>query len=133
ESNQPFKGIRFAYNGIDCGFGIIRYDGSGHNPNLPSNMLSVTKNLIHAKLGVDFGSTNSSVAYYSDGNNAVRDNIILKNRRVSLLADDNKNNDERPAVEDEIFFFQNDEIITNSIKSILTIHDPRRLVNENNI
>lgn len=133
ESNQPFKGIRFAYNGIDCGFGIIRYDGSGNNPILPNNMLSVTKNLIHAKLGVDFGSTNSSVAYYSDGNNAVRDNIILKNRRVSLLSDDNKNNDERPAVEDEIFFFQNDEIITNSIKSVLTIHDPRRLVNENNI
>ena len=133
ESNQPYKGIRFAYNGIVCGFGIIRYDGSGNNPTLPNNLLSVTKNLIHAKLGVDFGSTNSSVAYYSDGDNAVRDRIVLENRRVSLLSDDNKNNDERPAVEDEIFFFQNDVIITNSIKSVLTIHDPRRLVNENNI
>jgi hypothetical protein len=133
ESNQPFKGIKFSFNGIDCGFGIIRYDGSGNNLTLPYNMLSVTKDLIHAKLGVDFGSTNSSIAYYSDGSNAVRDNIILKNRRVSLLSDDNKNNDERPAIEDEIFFFQNDEIISNSIKSVLTIHDSRRMVNENNI
>ncbi len=133
ESNQPFKGLKFAYNGIDCGFGIIRYDGTGNNPVLPNNMLSVTKDLIGAKLGVDFGSTNSSVAYYSEGKNSVCDNLILENRRVSLLADDSKNNDEIPAVEDEIFFFQNDEIITNSIKSVLTIHDPRRLVNENNI
>ena len=96
-------------------------------------MLSVTKDLKGAKLGVDFGSTNSSIAYYSEGDNKICDNIILENRRVSLLSDDAKNNNERPAVEDEIFFFQNDKIITNSIKSVLTIHDPRRLVNENNI
>ncbi|WP_366183620.1 hypothetical protein [Flavobacterium ovatum] len=132
ESNQPFKGIKFAFNGIDCGFGIIRYHATD-NTVLPHNMLSITKNLIGAKLGVDFGSTNSSVAYYSEGTNSVCDNLILKNRRVSLLSDDAKNNDERPAVEDEIFFFQNDEIITNSIKSVLTIHDTRRLVNEDNI
>ncbi len=133
ESNQPFKGIKFSYNGVNCGFGIIRYDGTGNNPNLPNNLLSVTKDLKGAKLGVDFGSTNSSIAYYSEGDNKICDNIILENRRVSLLSDDAKNNNERPAVEDEIFFFQNDKIITNSIKSVLTIHDPRRLVNENNI
>ena len=55
------------------------------------------------------------------------------NRRISLLSNDAKNNDERPAIEDEIFFFQNDEIISNSIKSVLTIHDPRRVVNADNI
>ncbi|MBV5313642.1 MAG: hypothetical protein JZU47_10125 [Prolixibacteraceae bacterium] len=133
ESNQPFKGIKFAYNGINCGFGIIRYDGSCHSQTLPHNMLSVTIPLIDAKLGFDFGSTNSSIAYYSDGNNAISDKIVLENRRVSLFSDDKKNNDERPAVEDEIFFFQNDKIISNSIKSVLTIHDSRRMVNENNI
>ncbi len=132
ESNQPFKGIKFAYNGIDCGFGIIRYHGTD-NTNLPHNMLSINKQLKSARLGVDFGSTNSSIAYYSDVDAKVKDSIILKNKRVSLLSDDLKNNDERPAVEDEIFFFQNDEIVTNSIKSILTIHDSRRLVNEGGI
>ena len=133
ESNQPFKGVKFSYNGIDCGFCIIRYDGTGNNKILPYNMLSVPQDLVGAKLGIDFGSTNSSVAYYSEGDNAVRDSLILKNRRVALLADDTNNNDERPAVEDEIFFFQNDEIMTNSIKSVLAIHDTRRMVNGNNI
>ena len=134
ESNQPFKGIKFAHAGIDCGFGIIRYDGTGTRKELPINMLNnPLSDLAPAYLGVDFGSTNSSVAYFSGSTNQVCDNLILRNRRVSLLGNDAKNNDERPAVEDEIFFFQNDEIITNSIKSVLTIHDSRRLVNDSNI
>lgn len=132
ESNQPFKGIKFAFNGIDCGFGIIRYLGSP-NTNLPHNMLSIDQQLIPARLGVDFGSTNSSVAYYSVGNSSICDSLTLKNRRISLLGDDSKNNDENPAVENEIFFFQNDEIRTNSIKSLLTIHDSRRLVNTDGV
>ncbi|WP_296150221.1 hypothetical protein [uncultured Flavobacterium sp.] len=134
ESNQPFKGVKFAYAGVDCGFGIIRYDNTGNNPNLPENKLqSPVIDLAPAYLGVDFGSTNSSIAYYSDRDSKVCDNLVLKNRRVSLLSSDTKNNDERPAVEDEIFFFQNDEITTNAIKSILTIHDPRRLVKSDTI
>ncbi|HTE01454.1 MAG TPA: hypothetical protein VK668_19340 [Mucilaginibacter sp.] len=133
ESNQPFKGVKFAHAGIDCGFGIIRYNGSGNDQVLPVNMLNTTKNLAPAFLGVDFGSTNSSIAYYSDSKKMVCESLKLSNKRVSLLSNDAKNNDERPAVEDEIFFFQNDEILTNSIKSVLTIHDPRRIVNENNI
>lgn len=134
ESNQPFKGLKFSLAGVDCGFGIIRYDGTGSNKSLPTNMLkNPVTDLAPAYLGVDFGSTNSSIAYFSGSKNEVCKDLILKNRRVSLLSNDSKNNDERPAVEDEIFFFQNDEIVTNSIKSVLTIHDPRRLVNDNNI
>lgn len=135
ESNQPFKGVKFSFNGIDCGFGIIRYQGSEPTQDMPIpyNMLSISKQLISARLGIDFGSTNSSVAYYSDGDAKVCDKLVLTNKRVSLLGDDAKNNDERPAVEDEIFFFQNDEIVTNSIKSILTVHDHRRLVNDNGV
>ncbi|MFN8298384.1 MAG: hypothetical protein U0T75_04695 [Chitinophagales bacterium] len=134
ESNQPFKGIKFAHAGVDCGFGIIRYDGTGTNNSLPLNMLrNPVVDLAPAYLGVDFGSTNSSIAYFSGSKNEVCQSLTLKNRRVSLLASDVKNNDERPAVEDEIFFFQNDEIVTNSIKSVLTIHDPRRIVNDANI
>jgi len=133
ESNQPFKGVKFAHAGIDCGFGIIRYNGSGSDQFLPQNMLNTHRDLAPAFLGVDFGSTNSSISYYSDSKKAVSDSLKLTNKRVSLLSSDVKNNDERPAIEDEIFFFQNDEILTNSIKSVLTIHDPRRIVNENNI
>lgn len=133
ESNQPFKGVKFAHAGIDCGFGIIRYDGSGNTQDLPINMLNAPKTLYPALLGVDFGSTNSSIAYFSEYRNEVCEHLKLTNKRVSLLGSDLKNNDERPAVEDEIFFFQNDEILTNSIKSVLTLHDSRRVVNEDNL
>ena len=133
ESNQPFKGIKFAHAGIDCGFGIIRYDGSGNTQDLPVNMLNSPKTLYPAFLGVDFGSTNSSIAYFSDYKNEVCDSLKLTNKRVSLLGSDLKNNDLRPAVEDEIFFFQNDEILTNSIKSVLTVHDSRRVVNNDHL
>ncbi|MCX2449999.1 hypothetical protein OQX61_01835 [Pedobacter sp. PLR] len=133
ESNQPFKGLKFAHAGIDCGFGIIRYDGSGNTQSLPANMLNSPKSLSPAYLGVDFGSTNSSIAYYSVYESKVCDSLKLTNKRVSLLSTDAKNNDVRPAVEDEIFFFQNDEILSNAIKSVLTIHDSRRVVNEDNI
>ncbi|MFD0749197.1 hypothetical protein ACFQZS_03525 [Mucilaginibacter calamicampi] len=133
ESNQPFKGVKFSHAGVDCGFGIIRYTGAVSSRTLPVNMLSSIRNLSPAFLGVDFGSTNTSVAYWSENAGKVSDQLKLTNKRVSLLGDDNKNNDERPAVEDEIFFFQNDEIITNSIKSVLTLHDTRRVVNETGV
>lgn len=134
ESNQPFKGMRFSYGGVDCGFGIVRYDGTGNLKGVPVNMLkNPVVDLTPAYLGVDFGSTNSSVAYFSASKNEVCDSLVLENRRISLLSSDEKNNDERPAVEDEIFFFQNDTIVTNSIKSVLTLHDPRRIINERNV
>ncbi|RAJ33029.1 hypothetical protein [Pedobacter cryoconitis] len=133
ESNKPFKGVKFAHAGVDCGFGIIRYDGSGNTQSLPVNMLNSPRTLSAAFLGVDFGSTNSSIAYFSDHKNEVCESLKLTNKRVSLLATDVKNNDKRHALEDEIFFFQNDEILTNSIKSVLTIHDSRRIINENNM
>jgi len=133
ESNKPFKGVKFAHAGIDCGFGIIRYDGSGNTQSLPVNMLNSPRTLSPAFLGVDFGSTNSSIAYFSDQRNEVCESLKLTNKRVSLLATDAKNNDKRHALEDEIFFFQNDEILTNSIKSVLTIHDSRRIINDTNM
>jgi hypothetical protein len=134
ESNQPFKGLKFSYGKSDnlCGFVIIRYDKLNKVKELPKDMTNEMQNLAEARLGIDFGSTNSSVAYWSDRDNEVK-GMTLKNRRISLLASDDKNNDERPAVEDEVFFFQNDEIKTNAIKSVLAIHDFKRLSNPSSL
>jgi hypothetical protein len=133
ESNHPFKGLMFSYRNSDnvCGFAIIRYDRLDKYIELPKDWTNNFYNLETARLGIDFGSTNSSVAYWSDRDNSVK-SIKLKNRRISLLTSDDKNNDERPAVENEVFFFQNEEIKTNSIKSILAIHDIKRLSNPSN-
>lgn len=133
ESTQPFKGLKFGHAGMDCGYGIIRYTGTVSSKTLPLNMLSTVRDLSRAALGIDFGSTNTSVAYWSESKESVCESLRLTNKRVSLLGSDNKNNDERPAVEDEIFFFQNDEILTNAIKSVLTLHDNRRIVNDANV
>lgn len=134
ESNQPFKGVKFSYGKSDnlCGFAIIRYDKENKIKDLPKDKTNDIQNLAEARLGIDFGSTNSSIAYWSDRDNEVR-GMMLKNRRISLLASDDKNNDERPAVEDEVFFFQNDEIKTNAIKSVLAVHDFKRLSNPSNL
>jgi len=128
ESNLPFKGIKFSFGSRDCGYVIIRY-GTNQDSAI-KNKLQDNQELSDANLGVDFGSTNTSVAYYSKKHEQVSPSINFKNRRVSLLSSDAKNNDERPAVEDEIFFFQNDEIKSNAIKSILTIHDFKRMVKD---
>ncbi len=134
ESNQPFKGIRFSYGKSDnlSGFAIIRYDKLDQKNDLPKDWTNEMQNLAKARLGIDFGSTNSSVAYWSDRDNEVK-GMTLKNRRISLLASDDKNNDERPAVENEVFFFQNDEIKSNAIKSVLAVHDFKRLSNSTNL
>jgi len=124
ESNLPFKGVKFSYAGQDCGFLIIRY-GSNSDA-IIKNKLQDTLELADANLGIDFGSTNTSVAYYSKNYNRVSEEIKFVNRRVSLLASDDKNNDILAAVENEIFFFQNDPVKGNSIKSLLTIHDSKR-------
>jgi hypothetical protein len=133
ESNQPFKGLKFSFGKSEnlCGYAIIRYD-KFNNPDLPKDWTDNHSTLGLARLGIDFGSTNSSIAYWSERENDVKESITLRNRRVSLLSSDAKNNDERPAVEDEVFFFQNDEIKTNSIKSVLALHDGKRLSNPSN-
>lgn len=134
ESNQPFKGIKFSYGKSDnlSGFAIIRYDKLNKNNDLPKDWTNEMQNLAEARLGIDFGSTNSSVAYWSDSDSEVK-GMTLKNRRISLLASADKNNEERPAAENEVFFFQNDEIKTNAIKSVLAVHDFKRLSNSTNL
>ena len=83
-----------------------------------------------AYVGVDFGSTNSAVAYRAG--NEEPQGYQFTNRRVSLFAPegDEKDNTKKPAVEDEVFFFQNDEIMSNEIKSVLSIHDNTRIFDD---
>ena len=135
ESNQPFKGVKFSYGKSDnlSGYAIIRYDKANQSKVLPKDWTAEAVDLGSARIGIDFGSTNSSIAYWSERENAIKEVITLKNRRISLLSSDNKNNDERPAVEDEVFFFQNDEIKTNAIKSVLALHDFKRVTNVSNL
>ena len=98
----------------------------GNSSNDYLQVIDDLENLKEAHLGVDFGSTNSAIAYRV-GDIGKVEGFTFNNRRVSLLDSDEKDNTIKPAGEDEVFFFQNDEIESNQIKSILSLHDTRRI------
>lgn len=74
---------------------------------------------------MDFGSTNTSVAYH-DGQMQHAEGIQFTGQRVSLFTDLGTNANQVPA-ERNVLFFQNEELYSNAIKSILAIHDDQRL------
>ena len=120
ESNLPFKGVKLSAGNKDSGYLVIRYSMSDVE-NLPKNDLQIRRELSPATVGIDFGSTNTSVAY--SANNQER-GITFKNHRISLL----QAGRQATCKERDLFFFQSKEIEGNSIKSILTLNDQRRLV-----
>ena len=121
ESENPFKGFKILNENSLAGYAIVDY---GKDIKIKSDI----GDLQEAHLGVDFGSTNSAIAFRR-GDSVQAEGYKFENRRVSLFNPDGdeKDNDFKPAVEDEVFFFQNDEINSNEIKSVLSIHDKNRL------
>lgn len=129
ESNLPFKGVRLTLNDHVCGFLTIRYDQSVGNgtdtPTLLPRKDFQPSEPKPASVGIDFGSTNTAVAY-AVGNEDPK-GFVFKNQTVSLFGENLSGNGE-VAMEKELFFFQNEEIRSNAIRSLLTLHDPRRVV-----
>ena len=128
ESSKPIKGVELKNSGKSCGFIFIKYGGSIESSEYVASKMN--PNLTPTKLGIDFGSNNTCVAYY-DGN----DSQILqyKNRRISFFTSDqaqNESNAERPADTFEMLFFQNDTPMSNKIKSVLTLHEETRLMGD---
>ena len=121
ESDNPFKGFKILNENSLAGYAIVDY---GKDIKIKSDI----GDLQEAHLGVDFGSTNSAIAFRR-GDSGQAEGYKFENRRISLFNPDGdeKDNDFKPAVEDEVFFFQNDEIKSNEIKSVLSIHDKNRL------
>lgn len=128
ECNHPFKGVKLRLpNGTDAGFLIVKYTTEQNNPKLAYNMLSIQSvSLKKVTLGVDFGSTNTSVAYCDPSEPNIAKGIKFTNKRVSLLAA-GENGDNDVTTEDRLFFFQAEQLLSNSIKSTLTLHDERRV------
>lgn len=127
ESNMPFRGVRLTCTGKTCGFFLIRYTTDKDDSRLPYNFGSGKEQLDEVSLGVDFGSTNTSVAYYSnmDGQKG----FCFHNHRISLLRGLH-NLASIPTLESSVFFFQRESIQSNTIKSMLTLHDKLRLPDE---
>lgn len=134
ESNMPFKGVRLlSPTGDEGGYLLVNYTSSSKD-HLPQNKLEETPHLTDVFIGFDFGSTNTSIAYSKMTEKPK--GFQFKNRRVSLLGSRPRRNErgEIEWVEDQtnpnqILFFQGPDtpLQSNSIKSILTLHDELRL------
>ena len=135
QSNKPFAGVKLTC-GTDregkekmAGFLLIRYAPVGTGSGLlPENLMErpvVYKNEgVH--LGFDFGSTNSSVAYFdpNDDEDSHAKGLEFKNRRVSLFGNDNMEGRYQPK---DFFFFPKKPTQSNALKSTLTLHDQSRM------
>lgn len=127
-SNKPFKGVRLlSPTGNEGGYLLINYS-SAQGTQLPHDWMrpgshSVTQSV---RLGIDFGSTNTSIAYSSD--NTQEQGFEFGNQRVSLMGNELPSRPIFPR-ENQVFFFQGagPKVMSNAIKSVLTIHDNRRL------
>lgn len=131
ESKHPFKGVRLTSTGKTCGFILIRYTDN-KSARMPYNGLNDQLELRDACLGIDFGSTNTSVAYYDTvlRNNAT--GLDFKDLRVSLLCDMH-DKPKVPTIENSIFFFQGTPVRSNGLKSILALQDERRFPREQGV
>ena len=132
ECNHPFKGVKLRLpNGTDAGFLIVKYTTNQNGSKLARNLLAIQSDRLRdATLGVDFGSTNTSIAYL-DSRDQKTYGIEFANRRISLLAAGERA-DNDVATEDRLLFYQAEQLLSNSVKSTLTLHDQRRVNGDGN-
>lgn len=127
ECNHPFKGIKLNLpDGKESGFLLIKYSTTSDNPCIAQDKLGIQdSNLKGTTLGVDFGSTNTSIAYLDPLDQQAKA-IHFTNRRISLLRA-GEEDENKVANESHLFFFQSNSLLSNAIKSTLTLHDSRRI------
>jgi len=134
ESTKPFKGVELKHSGKSAGFIFLKFDGNANSKNIMDE-ITMSKQLSPTRVGIDFGSNNTCIAYWDEL--TLRPEILeFKNRRVTLFSSDsdhNESNKSNAASSFEMLFFQNDEIMSNKIKSTLTIHDENRIITDGNI
>ncbi|MBS1495115.1 MAG: hypothetical protein JST55_16535 [Bacteroidetes bacterium] len=124
ESNDPYKGVEFQINNKLAGYLVFKNITSG-NPNSLKDYRSLKTTLNPARVGFDFGSNNTCISFAEQGGQPAL--IKFKNRRRFLLGIDSPSNTKLAAMPNEVFFFQNEEIQSNQIKSMVMIHDERRV------
>ena len=124
ESPHPFKGVKLTTTTKESGYVLIRYAHEG-GKRMPWNRLGETRELRDAHLGIDFGSTNTSVAYYDTVRGNDPQGITFTDLRVSLLCDMH-GKDTPITIENSLFFFQGQKLRSNAIKSTLALQSFKR-------
>lgn len=127
-SDKPFKGVRLmSPTGNEGGYLLVNYS-SAQGSQLPKDWMRPGSHvsLQEVRLGIDFGSTNTSIAYSS--NNDQENGFEFENQRISLMGNELPGRPIFPK-ENQVFFFPGagTKVASNAIKSVLTVHDNRRL------
>lgn len=128
-SDKPFKGVRLlSPTGKEGGYLLVNYS-SDQGSKLPRNWMQDGSGpqLKEVRLGIDFGSTNTSIAF-SDISEPNEQGFEFVSHRVSLMGNEMDGKPIHPR-ENQVFFFYGGKagIKSNAVKSVLTIHDNRRL------
>jgi len=126
ESSEPFKGIEFQCKNKHSGYLVFK-SLTSTNINVLKDFRNIKLNPNPVRVGFDFGSNNICISYAQLGGQP--ELISFKNRRKFLLGIDVGLNPKQAALPDEVFFFQNEETQSNHIKSMVMIHDEKRVKN----
>lgn len=129
-SKRPFKGLLLRKLQQDAGYIVFRNPEDAQGPaKLPMLQRLSGETRPVARVGVDFGSNNTCVSFFIPNRNMTRPQLVkFRNRRRFLLGRENESGADQQVTPGEGFFFQNEEVQGNAIKSMVTIHDSRRLI-----
>lgn len=135
KSKRPFKGLQFRKLQQDAGYILFhepaypKTDDQGRPSKLPTLQRLSDETPSRARVGIDFGSNNTCVSFFvKDADMETPDLVRFKNRRRFLLGFENESGANQQVTPGEGFFFSNEELAGNELKSMVTIHDPRRLM-----
>jgi len=123
-SERPFKGLALRQQQREAGFIVFRDREDVSKPHLLQRLSQTTPTEV--RVGVDFGSNNTCVSF--SRNQQKPELITFRNRRRFLLGRENEPGPGQNVTPGEGFFFQNEELEGNTIKSMVTVHDERRLM-----
>lgn len=137
ESDKPFKGfeIRISKGNMDntlAGYIIVKNINQRKDYFL-KDYRNEKNSLSPVNVGIDFGSNNMCISYASRQDSEPK-LIKFKNRRRFIIGKETFDPyNKKPAMPHEVFFFQNEETKGNEVKSLVMIHDEKRIQGENAI
>lgn len=118
ESAEPFKGLEFQFKNRPAGYLILA-------SNALKDYRSLRTNPNPVRVGFDFGSNNTCVSFAEVGEPP--ELLTYRSRRRFLLGVEVPLESKAAAAPNQVFFFQNESTASNQIKSMVMIHDERRV------
>jgi hypothetical protein len=125
ESDDPFKGVELSWRNRQLGYVLFR-NLSEQSPFGLKDFRHSHYSLQPVRVGFDFGSNNICVSYKEE-NGPSAALLDFQNRRRYLLGSDGADDERLAATPNKVFFFQNQRTPSNKVKSMVMVHDEKRV------